>query len=508
MSFAIAVLTSLMAQTGVPGPTVAEATRVEPSSVGATPARADWDDPLLKTAVAVILDPEKAKDRVLALAKARPDDDSVKALSGLWALCSGDLRTARAQLPEGPRWAVYRAMAEVDRPGAMGRINEILARAARTLEPPAGVLFMAGLAYGKAKKPDRSHALLRRAFRAEESVLSESFAPDPVVAVGRLAMRAAPAEAREAASLAVAAALVKAGRRGEGRRLVDGVSGANAAYVRWASWDGVDARRAVAAARSGADTQPELALVVAESNFERGRSAVIPDEPLHDPTWEARRDRLRAKVALKAKQAAEALDAARAAARAEPTHDAGVALVVEAMAANGETGRAKAFAKELLSRRPLDVNPYRALLRVSDDEPEQARKLTTLRSLAWERQQARLRSAKARRERVLAAARDADGGLGATGLEALRLSEPELGLAADLALAKHGSAGVSRAARERVVSRCAPHLLDWLKRRGDWSHATVRISPYGEPVKARATLSDPDPGRCPGATLRVGRGRL
>ncbi|MEO1338490.1 MAG: tetratricopeptide repeat protein, partial [Myxococcota bacterium] len=298
-----------------------------------------------------------------------------------------------------------------------------------------------------------------------------------------------------------------------------GLAGPDAARVRWLTWAGVDPRRAVAAARRAATARSDMALVVAEADFERGRAIELSSSTLPDALWRARRNRLRAAVALKEGQPGDALDLARAAARQDPKNAAGVAKIVEAMLAEGEASRARAFAEVLLERRPIDVNPYDSLLAVhraeASQQPEAFKEpgpALEVRHRAWTEARARLDRARARRERLLGAVRDADSGLKATGLTAARTADPTLGLPIDIALAKYGAAGTARAARDRILAACGRHFRDWLTRRGDWDRVKVTVSPYRRSRTVRVALSDADPGRCPPPTLKArairNRGRL
>ncbi len=433
-------------------------------------------------------------------------------LRGLAALVQRDLRTARQRLPAGPEWAVFRAMAEMDRPGGFARARSHLATAAAAPSAAspaparswASAAFLASLAFFEADQPERAHTLLKRALRTAPSILDETWAPDPAVELARVTLDSVPPNVRVETRRRLAEALVRSGRRGAGRRLLIQDSGPEAASIRWASWEGVDPRRAVDAARRAAPHAPEMALVVAAAELSRGGELDLPAGDLPARHWEARRDRLRAEAALVAGRSADALDAARAAARREPESAVGIAMVVRALLAHHEAGRARAFANVLLARHPLEVNPYRLLIEIDRAEG----RLQTLRELelradGWDDEQIKLRNARARRERVLAAVRDADAGLGVTGLEAVRAEDPSIALPIDLALAKHGPPGTARAARDRILASCSPHLRAWLERRGRWDEVRVVVSPYGRPRTVRVRLSDADPGRCPGELTRL-----
>lgn len=474
---------------------------------------------LVAVAAAVLADQPDARALVAGLARVYPRDETVRAVRGLDALLRDDLRSAARWLPETVRWAAYRAMAAVERPGGLARAREILAEAARDPGSPPDVLFLASLAFQAAGQSERANALLRRALRAAPAVLHETFAPDPAVALAHLVVEFAPPDSRSQDRLTLGEALVTARRRGAARRLVDEVRGDRAAKIRWATWDRASPRRALAAARSASKSRPELALVVAEAQFGGGGTPSIPTAPMPSKRWDARRDRLRARVALGAGHSADALDLARAAARGQPEDPLNVAAVVRALLANGEPSRARAFAEVVLERRPLDVNPYALLLAVERARPSgkksrrrsgsassEAEAGLRLLGKSWSAAQMKLRRARARRERVLSAARDADGGLGATGLEAVRTTDAQLSLPIDLALAKYGSPGAAASARDRVLRRCAPHFRSWLERRGDWDFVFISASPYGKALTVRVELSDADPGRCPSALPRVGGG--
>ena len=407
----------------------------------ATPSETELADRWLRAATAVLGEADDAERRLAALTSSGAVASDAAALRGLAALLQDDLRTARRLFPGAPRWATYRAMAELGRPGGFARARSHLASASVSDEAPAGVLFLAALAFFANGQSERAHDLLKRALALSSSVLDEAFAPDPAVAMTRLALRRSGVADPAGPRRRLADALIRAGRRGEGRRLVAGLSGPAAARIRWASWTDVDGRRAVAAARRAADVRPEMALVVAEAEFARGRAAKIPSRELPNSRWEARRQRLRALQALADDLSADAVDAARAAARLDPKEDAGIVLVVRALLATGERGRARAFARLLYERRSIQESPFVWLLATMGEGPSRRRRDLELRSRVWDSSQSKLRKARARRERVLAAARDADAGLGATGLDEVRVQDAEMGLPVDLAMAKYGRAG-------------------------------------------------------------------
>ncbi|MEM7674915.1 MAG: hypothetical protein AAF449_02820 [Myxococcota bacterium] len=474
-----------------------------PDSSTSTPERSSlFTEWLLAAEVAI--GQEDAKKRIRSLEQRDPSSPFVGILAGLEALHRGDLRTASTRLPAFGDWTPFAAMAELHSPGGLARARGMLAAAARASNADASTLFMAALAYAQLERMEPADRLLQRAVAVAERALDAAFAPDPAVAIAQLLVKETPPDRRTESKLRMAEALAQAGRRGAARRMVSKLTGARAARVRWLTWDGVDRRRAVAAARAAASARTDMALVVAEDAFERGEAVELPTAGMPDAVWQARLDRLRASVALKQGRATEALDAARAAARQDPSNAAGISMVVQAMLAAGEVARADAFAEVLLERRPIDVNPYDGLLAVRRARaPKQTQLALMTRQRAWQDARATVERARARRERLLGAVRDADSGLKATGLAAARAADPTLGLPLDIALAKYGRAGTSRAARDRILAACGRHFRDWLARRGDWAHVKVTVSPYRKSRMVKVALSDADPGRCPPLPLKA-----
>jgi hypothetical protein len=165
--------------------------------------------------------------------------------------------------------------------------------------------------------------------------------------------------------------------------------------------------------------------------------------------------------------------------------------------------RAHSFAEELLRRRPIDLDPYGLLAKIQTERMKK-REVAALeaRSKGHQQERERMEKARRRREAILSAVRDAEEGLGMTGLEAVRDADPKLSLAIDLATAKLGRSGTARAARDRIFAACADDLRKMLSSRGTWDRVRIDVSPYGKVQKVEVPLSGADPGRCGGRVLR------
>jgi hypothetical protein len=213
-------------------------------------------------------------------------------------------------------------------------------------------------------------------------------------------------------------------------------------------------------------------------------------------------ERLRARILIEEGKS-EALDVAQEAARLDPKSDEAALLVAEALVLTRAFDRAHAFAEELLRRKPIEIDPFGLLAKIQTERKQQ-RKVRALeaRSAGHRREREKMEKARRRRETVLAAVRDAESGLGVTGLEAVRAADPELSLPVDLATAKLGRAGTARAARDRILAACAGDLRKILAATGTWDRVRMDISPYGSVQKVDVPLSAADPGRCGGTVLR------
>ncbi len=440
-----------------------------------------------------------------------------------WAAASllfGDARSVR----ESPRRAelgpLLEAMAEVGPPGGLSRARSILARAARGPDAEPAVLFLAALAFESEGQADQADTLLARAVTGAPSALDRAFSPDPAVLLVEATL---PELSRApAAKLALARALADAGRRGAAHRLLETLEGKEgetepaALSLTIELWSERAPDRALRAAERLLARVPQDALARvtrAESAWRRGEldAARRAVDGLAPPSraLESRTERLRARLFLEAKDAEGALKAAEQAVRLDPKSDAGLELLVQAMIAARQTERARAFAEELLKRAPLREDPFRLLAALEAERGRDARaRADELRSEALRRQRERVDGEVSRREAVLAWVRDAEAGLGLTGVEALRGRDPVLGLPLDLLLAARGAPGTRRAARERILAVCGDDLERLLAARDTWDRVAVAIAPYGKERLEQASLSGADPGRCSaGATALTRRSR-
>lgn len=409
------------------------------------------------------------------------------AMHGLIHLLGGNKSAARLALAQEPDLAAYLAMAELDGPGGLGRARETLAKAAQREDAPANVLFLAALAFAASGDPKKADELLSRALAKSTSALDEAFAPDPAVALVRLA-----AESKDADRAALARALLAAGRRHAAIELAEEI---DAREVLVEAWAPIDPRRAL---RFANDPGWRARLHFQLGEKDRAKAA------LQEVTAEsAATERLRAALLLDEGKPNDALAVAQEAARVDPSSDEAVRLVAEALLATGASDRAHAFAEELLRRKPIEIDPFGVLARIQI-ERKQRREVAALeaRSRGHREQREKLAKVRRRREAILSAVRDAEAGLGATGLEALRGADPELSLTIDLALGRLGRSGTARAARDRVLAACGDDLRKLLSVIGPWDRARIEVSPYGKVQKAEAPLSGADPGRCGGRVLR------
>lgn len=374
--------------------------------------------------------------------------------------------------------------------GGIGRARETLAKAASN-HPGPGADFLAALAFYSAGRTSRAHALLARSVSASDSALSEAFAPDPAVGLVRVAFGA---KLSSAGRKRLAKALLDAGRRGEAIRIATR-EGANELLAD--AWAPVDPRRALRYAEKLNDPARTAALKLALGKTKEARAML---GELRDETAAVLRIKTRL---LLEEDPAQALVLAQESARLEPKSDQAPYLVAEALLANEKLDRAHAFAEELLRRRPSDIDPFDLLRRIEKAQGQQQQlRALELRSHAHDAERRKRDEARRRREAVIAAVREAEAGLGTTGLEAVRAADPTFSLVVDLALARMGRPGTARAARERILAACADDLRKLLSPEGPWERVLVEVSPYGHVQKASVPLSAPDPGRCGGRVLR------
>lgn len=457
-------------------------------------------------------------DRAVLLA---PELRRVQEAAGTAALLLGDRARARRILSRTPRMATYAAMAQLDGPGGLTRATTTLSSQVRAApkDHVAGALFLAALAFARVEQSDRAHELLKRALELAPSPLDESFAPDPAVAMVRSVIAAVEERGGETAELKVelAVALFDAGRRGEAVRIAEqgiGDPKTRAASLRILvlAENAVFARRALERVerllredRDAADAQVARGVLLARlGEHARADQALEAVAGIDVPELQSERDRARAEILLAAgKDPGAALELAEAAVRADPKSDAAVGVMIRALISAGKAGRAEAFVGALLKRKPKDVDPFALLAAIHEarQEPKKAAE-NRLRSRAFSAEKQKLEHEVELREQVLRAVRDAESGLGATGLEALRGEHPALALPIDLALVKSASPGYARAARDRILAACAPALSQLLGQRRGWDRVTVKVSLYGQSESLDAPLSAADPGRC-----RVARGK-
>ncbi len=423
-----------------------------------------------------------------ALERSELPPERERVAQGLIDLVEGRRSSARLALDGSVELAVYRAMAELDGPGGIGRAREVLAKAAESPDAPAGALFLGALAFQASGARAKADALLVRALARAPSALDDAFAPDPAAALVRLVASSAP----QGEKRRLARALLDAGRRSAAIALADSI---DAREILVDAWAPIDPRRALRFA-DDAEWKARLHWRLDEKDQAKRELAEMKGES-------ASMERLRAEVLLDAQRPSEALDAAQEAARLDPKSDDAVRLVAEALLATRAYDRAAAFAEELLRRRPLEIDPFGLLARI-DVERKRAREVPALeaRSKGHRQEREKLDKARRRREAILSAVRDAEGGLGVTGLEAVRTADPTLSLPIDLALARLGRSGTARAARDRILATCAADLKKLLSHPGAWDRVEVDVSPYGRAQKAEAPLSAADPGRCGGRVLK------
>jgi hypothetical protein len=459
----------------------------------------------------------------------RPGDLAV--LRGMLLLQAGRRAAAQRLIPEGGGWAAYRAMAEAEGPGGLGRARSVLARGAEAEGADPATLWLAALAFAQAGQPERADALLAQALRGASGALDPALAPTPVsglVAAAQVALRGLLPPEEVAVRLAEAAAA--AGARGVALELLRRPAGAGPwrvrglrARLRALSGVAPEAARAAAQALLTAapgDLEARLALAdlaLAEGDLAGARrragdlEAAEVEAPEGDPpprslkAWAAR---VRARLALADEDDAAAFRAAREAVLADPKDLEARALLARSLLLGGSVGQAAEVAEDLLKRRPTTVDPFAILAEVRAAQGR-TREVAGLRLRSQGFKEARARQVGLQRqvERVFDAVRGAEGGVGVAGLTGLRAEDPRLGLPLDLALARGSAAGVARAARDRVLSACAPNLTELLSAAGGGAERATSVDLYGRPEPVVLSLSAADPLRCRGAALRVGGGQ-
>lgn len=469
--------------------------------------------PLLEGAEAVLKGQRKrGLERLQHAALLASEDLDVQAAVGTGALTLGDRAMAQRVLRRVPRMAAYLAMAELDGPGGISRAGTVLARHADTKSPDPAALFLASLAFARAGETDRAHQLLDKAVKTAEGPLDVAFAPDPAVMMSRAVLAVAAREgATDEATVRLASALFEAGRRGEAVRLAEKalkVPATRAAGLRILVLveNAAEARRSLARveriladdARAEDALVAKVVLLVRLGEYDRAERALEALGSVEADDLSAQLERARAELSLaKKRDPALALEAAEAAARADPKNDETIAILVRALLAAGKVGRAEAFALALFKRRPRDVDPFELFAQVSEakGEPKKVAE-NRLRSAGFQREHQRLEKAVSAREEVLRAVRDAEGGLGPVALEAVRGEYPTLSLPVDLALARSATPGFARVARERILASCAPVFTRLLDRNRGWDTVTIAVSLYGDSQNLDAFLSGADPTRC------------
>ncbi|MFO0729077.1 MAG: hypothetical protein U1E65_35180 [Myxococcota bacterium] len=469
---------------------------------------------LVAAAEAVLALDKKGLDSLNRIALEAPDDLEIQGVIGTAALVLGDRLAAERILGRVPSMAAYLAMAELMGQGGNARANTTLSRAASLPDKEASptALFLASLAFYRAGQPERAHEILKRSLKLSESALDEAFSPDPAVPMVRGILRVAEREHAGAEAVSpLAMALFRAGRRGEAVRLAekalaDPETRAAGLRVLVLAENAAEARRALARAEKLLADDPKaedaqvakIVLLVRLRDYARAEKALEALGPVHDAELES--DLMRAKAELMLSQKrdpAEALEAAEAAARANPKSDEAIATLVLALLAAKKVDRAEAFAGALYKRRPRAVDPFALLAVVAEAKGQKARaEQNRLRSKGFLGERARLEQAVEAREEVLKAVRDAEGGLGPHGLDALRGEYPTLSLTPDIALARSASPGFQAAARDRILAACAPMFPRFLSRNRGWDTVTIAVSLYGETENLDAFLSGPDPSRC------------
>lgn len=342
-------------------------------------------------------------------------------------------RRAARGLLVAPRLAAYRAMAEQGDPGGLGRAQEILAKAALAEDAEPETLFLAALAFSAEGQAEAADRLLARAVK-KASALDPAWAPDPAARLGLEVERLlSPMPAEFGQRLQVA--LQKAGRNG--------------AVVRRAE-------------RPALGLKPLL-------------GKALP------PGVEAAKDVAEAEARL----------------RDDPGSLRHRAALIDALIQEGSLERAEALTRELLEKRPPDLDPYVRFAKIAAARGQMKKaEVQQLRSQGHREQLDRRRAELKERERALLAVADAESGVGIAGLETQRREHIRLSLPFDLAIARQGKPGEARAARDRILSACRARLAAFLEHQGPWEQFQLRWTIYGKPESIQTPLPAADPGRC------------
>ncbi|MBI2378073.1 MAG: tetratricopeptide repeat protein [Deltaproteobacteria bacterium] len=453
-------------------------------------------------------DAKKALEHVVYRA---PDTPGIEEVLGWAMLTLGDKTTARRVLGRFPSAAVGAAKAEVGGPGGMARARTRLSDAAKDPDAPAGVLFLTALAFAGAGQSERAHELLSKAIEKAPGSLDEAFAPDAHVQLARAALRLAEACGDSKAAGRIAWSLVEANRIGEAQRLAESalkepvlrpsmlrllINTVNASDARRAL-ERVD--RVLASEPTAADAlAARVVLLLRARRIDEAKRALVSLPPIDEPLLSSSLALARAELAMIDKKGVdEAMTAVEAAIREDPKNDRAVALYARLLLSVGKIDRAAEFAVLLLGRRPQEVDPFSLLAEVHEAKGQKDKaKENRLRSAGFVAEKRKLERAVLDREAVFRAIRDAEGGVGVAGLEALRGEHPSLSLPVDLALARLAGPGAKRAARERILSACSGRLLSFLDRTTSFDAVKLDVSFYGQAQSVEAPLTAADPARC------------
>lgn len=425
-------------------------------------------------------DDKKLKTALAALGT----EPNTAPLRGLASLLRGRNLDA-SNLLDTPGFEAERAMAQKPGRGGLGRARTTLAKAAEQSDATATTLFLAALAFDGAGQSKKAHELLSRAVK-KAGALSPAFAPDPAAALPR----AVELAGGTASDPALARCLAASGRAASALAVAEDAVGLEV-------WSRIDEREALRFASRTKDDEGRAAyieLLIRTGNTPKARRLL---GEVDDPSRHAAFARAAARFAIDDEEARAAVSLARAAARADPKNDRGVALVVEALLVAKKPDQAAAFADELLRRRPADVDPFALIARVQEARGRtRLVRAERLRSEAFLAGKKRRRAAVERREAIFSAIRDAELSKSATGLAALAREDVTLSLPVDLALARHGKPGTARAARDRILAACSRHLTTFLERRDPWEQLPARLTNYAKPRDVVLQLSAADPARC------------
>jgi tetratricopeptide (TPR) repeat protein len=460
----------------------------------------------------------KALERLQTAALMRTEHPGLQETLGAAALLLGDRALARRVLDRTPEMAAYLAMAELDGPGGYGRASTALSRHVTKQgdKATAGALFLAALAFSRSGQPDKANELLDKAAKRATSAVDEAFAPDPAVGMVRSAISAverieSASQLAKEARVRLATALFEADRRGEAVRIAessldDPVTRSAALRILVLAENASEARRALERVENVLGEEPDaqdakvakVVLLVRLNELDRAEKAHDGIAGLESKELRGELARARTVIALhRGKDPLTALDLAESAVRTDPKSDEAVALLVRALLLAKKVDRAEAYAAALLKRQPKSVDPFALLADVAEAKgsAKKAEELR-LRSRGFAAEKAKLERAVEAREEVLRAVRDAEAGIGAVGLEALRGEYPSLSLPIDLALARGATPGFARAARDRILAACSHQLEEFLGHRSGWDRTTIAVALYGKVENLDAPLSAADPARC------------